>query len=40
MCFTAWIQIKYLPLHCKQKERESLGLVIINHSPSVENLNE
>jgi len=27
-------------LHCKQKEKESLGLVIINRSPSVENLNE
>ena len=23
-------------MHCKQKEKESLGLVIINRSPSVE----
>ena len=27
-------------MHCKQKEKESLGLVIINRSPSVENLND
>ena len=27
-------------MHCKQKEKESLGLVIINRSPSVENFNE
>ena len=33
------IDIKYIR-EDKQKEKESLGLVIINRSPSVENLNE
>lgn len=32
--------MKYISLHRKQKEKESLGLVIINRSPDVEDLNE
>ena len=31
---------KILIFALQQKEKESLGLVIINRSPSVENLNE